>query len=232
MKESRDVTIQVSSPTMNLSVHPATPISKNDVPVPAPDVTFNANSTKVVISNNIELTPEQTAKLDQYLKLEIGDSEARILAREPKLSSFLDMALESGLNASTLSNWVVNELGTHLRETETARVSPAQLGELVKLISDGTISNRIAKTVLEKTIETGIDPLEMIATEGLKQVSDSGALEVIVDAVMIANPDKVAAYKSGRTGLLGFFVGQVMQQTKGTGNPQMVQELVRQKLEA
>jgi glutaminyl-tRNA synthetase len=180
----------------------------------------------------IELTPEQQAILEQYLKLEIGESEARILAREPKLSSFLDMALESGMNASTLSNWVVNELGTHLRETDSPRVSPAQLGELVKLISEGTISTRIAKTVLEKTIETGVDPLEIVASEGLKQVSDSGALEVIVDAIMTANPDKVTAYKSGRTGLLGFFVGQVMAQTKGAGNPQMVQELVKQKLEA
>jgi glutaminyl-tRNA synthetase len=180
----------------------------------------------------LELSPEQQTKLEQYLKLEIGESEARVLAREPKLSSFLDIALESGVNASTLSNWVVNELGTHLRETDSARVSPAQLSELLKLISDGTISTRIAKTVLEKTLETGIDPLEIIATEGLKQVSDSGTLEIIVDAIMTANPDKVAAFKSGRTGLLGFFVGQVMAQTNGTGNPQMVQELVKQKLEA
>jgi glutaminyl-tRNA synthetase len=179
-----------------------------------------------------ELTPDQTVKLEQYLKLEIGESEVRVLAREPKLSSFLDTALESGVNASTLSNWVVNELGTHLREVENPRVSPTQLGELVKLITDGTISTRIAKTVLEKTIETGVDPLKIIASEGLKQVSDSGALEVIVDAIMTANLDKVAAYKSGRTGLLGFFVGQVMAQTKGAGNPQMVQDIVKQKLEA
>jgi glutaminyl-tRNA synthetase len=194
----------------------------------------SGESAQVVVLNpkNIELTPEQTVKLEQYLKLEIGESEARILARELKLSSFLDTALESEVNASTLSNWVVNELGTHLRETETPRISPTQLGELVKLITDGTISNRIAKTVLEKTLETGVDPLEIIATEGLKQVSDSGALEVIVDAIMTANPDKVAAFKSGRTGLLSFFVGQVMAQTKGAGNPQMVQEIVKQKLEA
>jgi glutaminyl-tRNA synthetase len=184
------------------------------------------------LSSGVELTPEQQAKLEQYLKLEIGESEARVLAREPKLSNFLDISLESGVTASTLSNWVVNELGTHLREAETPQISPAQLGELVKLISDGTISTRIAKTVLEKTIETGVDPLEMIARDGLKQVSDSGALEVIVDAIMAANPDKVSAYKSGRTGLLGFFVGQVMAQTKGAGNPQMVQEIVKQKLEA
>jgi glutaminyl-tRNA synthetase len=179
-----------------------------------------------------ELTLEQQIKLERYQKLSISDSEARILALEPKLSSFLDAALESGVNASTLSNWVVNELGTHLRESDVARVSPAQLGEMVKLISDGTISNRIAKTVLEKTLETGVDPLEIIAREGLKQVSDSGALEIVVDAIMAANPDKVSAYKSGRTGLLGFFVGQVMAQTKGAGNPQMVQELVKQKLQS
>ncbi len=178
----------------------------------------------------IELTPEQTLKLEQYLKLEIGESEARILVLEPKLSNFLDASIKFGVNAKALSNWVVNELGTHLRETDSPRVTPIQLTELVKLILDGTISNRIAKTVLEKTIETGLDPLEMIAREGLKQVSDSSALEPIIDAIMLANPDKVSAYKSGRTGLLGFFVGQVMTQTKGTGNPQMVQELVRQKL--
>jgi glutaminyl-tRNA synthetase len=227
----------------------STPDDTLETPVKKARATSRVNASGSTQANaevsKPELTPEQQAKLEQYLKLEIGESEARVLAREPKLSSFLDSALlaakdstfglaalESGVNASTLSNWVVNELGTHLRETETPRVSPAQLGELVKLITDGTISTRIAKTVLEKTIETGVEPLEIIDRDGLKQVSDSGALAVIVDAIMTANPDKVAAYKSGRTGLLGFFVGQVMAQTKGAGNPQMVQELVKQKLEA
>jgi glutaminyl-tRNA synthetase len=232
LRDSWSVTISVSGPTMGLQAYPAKPVAENIQKVPGVTANINAGSVKVSIVNNVELTPEQQTNLEQYLKLEIGESEARILAREPKLSSFLDTALESGVNASTLSNWVVNELGTHLRETEIPRVSPAQLSDLVKLISDGTISTRIAKTVLEKTIETGIDPLEIIASEGLKQVSDSGALEVIVDAIMTANPDKVAAYKSGRTGLLGFFVGQVMAQTKGAGNPQMVQDIVKQKLEA
>ena len=200
-------------------------------------ITGTASLTLQPLGTSNQATPQEIKKPEvsgrqvlKYLQLKIGQSESQILLREPKLSSFLDAALESGANANTLANWVVNELGTHLRESEVARVTPAQLGELVKLIIDGTISNRIAKTVLEKTLETGIDPLEIIATEGLKQVSDSGALEPIIDAIMAANPDKVSAYKSGRTGLLGFFVGQVMAQTKGAGNPQMVQELVKQKL--
>jgi glutaminyl-tRNA synthetase len=232
LRDSGRIVAFIPAPIVRATGHFEPPSSNSNQEVFELTTSAKPDSVKVSIVNNIELTPEQATRLEQYLKLEIGESEARVLAREPKLSSFLDVALESGVNASTLSNWVVNELGTHLREADSPRISPAQLGELVKLISDGTISTRIAKTVLEKTIETGIDPLEIIAKEGLKQVSDAGALEVIVDAIMTANPDKVSAYKSGRKGLLGFFVGQVMAQTKGAGNPQMVQDIVKQKLEA
>ncbi|NJK45242.1 MAG: hypothetical protein HC933_14070, partial [Pleurocapsa sp. SU_196_0] len=89
----------------------------------------------------------------------------------------------------------------------------------------------MAKTVLERALETGESPLEIVERDGLKQVSDSSTLEPLVEEVLRANPDKLEAYRGGRTGLLGFFVGEVMKRSKGAGNPQVVGGLVKRKLE-
>ena len=116
-----------------------------------------------------------------------------------------------------------------LREGEI-KLSPAGLAGLVQLIADGSITRRIAQDVLVESLETGANPSELVAQKGLKVVSDTGELEAILEALMTQYADKVAAYRAGRTGMAGFFVGQVMQATKGAGNPQVVQELVARKL--
>jgi glutaminyl-tRNA synthetase len=100
----------------------------------------------------------------------------------------------------------------------------------VQLITDGSITRRIAQDVLAESLETGANPSEIVTRKGLKVVSDTGELEAILEGLMTQFADKVAAYRAGRTGMAGFFVGQVMQATKGAGNPQVVQELVNKKL--
>jgi glutaminyl-tRNA synthetase len=98
------------------------------------------------------------------------------------------------------------------------------------LLESGEINTRIAKDALAEAQETGENPAAIVNRKGLKQVGDVSAIEPIVDRLMAANPDKVEAFRAGKTGLLGFFVGQVMRQTGGQANPQLVQELVTRKL--
>jgi glutaminyl-tRNA synthetase len=175
-------------------------------------------------------TDEELKIAAHWNGLGVNGEEAWIIAKEPKLAAYLEEAAKHGAIAA-LSSWVVNDLGTPLRDGDV-KVSPVQLAALVKLVQDGALSRNQAKTVLEKALSTGDDPAVIVEREGLKQVSDAGTLELAVDGVIAANPQKLAEYRAGRKGLLGFFVGQVMQATKGQGNPQLVQEIVKRKLEA
>ena len=106
------------------------------------------------------------------------------------------------------------------------------LGGPVGLISDGTISGRIAKDVFADMFETGKDAASIVDEKGLKQVSDSGAIEALIDAVIAANMDKVEEYRGGKDKLFGFFVGQVMKQSGGQANPGMVNQILKSKLDS
>jgi aspartyl-tRNA(Asn)/glutamyl-tRNA(Gln) amidotransferase subunit B len=109
-------------------------------------------------------------------------------------------------------------------------VSPAHAAELLKLVADGTISGTIAKQVFEIMLETGDAPAKIVEKRGLKQTSDTGAIDAEIDKVLAANADKVAEYKSGKQQLFGFFVGQTMKAMQGKANPQLVNERLRSKL--
>jgi aspartyl-tRNA(Asn)/glutamyl-tRNA(Gln) amidotransferase subunit B len=113
---------------------------------------------------------------------------------------------------------------------ETSPVSAASLGALLDLIADNTINGRIAKDVFDAMVETGKDPATIVAEKGLRQVTDTSAIDAAVDQVLAANPDKVAEYRSGREKLFGFFVGQVMRAMAGKGNPALVNETLKRKL--
>jgi aspartyl-tRNA(Asn)/glutamyl-tRNA(Gln) amidotransferase subunit B len=114
---------------------------------------------------------------------------------------------------------------------ENCPISPENLGELVGLISDGTISGRIAKDVFADMFETGNGAAAIVDEKGLKQVSDSGAIETLIDQVLAANQDKVDDYRGGKDKLFGFFVGQVMKESGGQANPGMVNQILRSKLD-
>ncbi len=109
-------------------------------------------------------------------------------------------------------------------------MSAENLGAMVGLISDDTISGRIAKDVFAEMFETGKDAMTIIDEKGLKQVTDTGAIEAIVDEVLEANQDKVAEYKAGKEKLFGFFVGQVMAKSQGKANPGMVNKMLKDKI--
>ena len=113
---------------------------------------------------------------------------------------------------------------------ENPPVSAADLGALLDLMANNTINGRIAKDVFEAMIETGKDPATIVEERGLKQVTDTGAIDAAVDKIIAANPDKVAEYRSGKDKLFGFFVGQTMKAMAGKGNPALINETLKQRL--
>ncbi len=174
------------------------------------------------------LTLPQQATFARLRGLGVGEAEAMVLARDARLEAYLTDAARHG-DAAAIATWVVNELGPAIR-AGAVRVSPARLAALVELLKKDTVNSRIAKDVLAEALETGADPIEIIERKGLRQVSDAGAIEPIVNRLIAENPDKVRAYRSGKTALAGFFVGQVMRETQGRANPQLVQDLVARRL--
>ncbi|MGF1549477.1 MAG: Asp-tRNA(Asn)/Glu-tRNA(Gln) amidotransferase subunit GatB [Sphingomonadaceae bacterium] len=136
--------------------------------------------------------------------------------------------------AKRAANWLISELFGALnrlgRTIEDSPVSPSQGAALLGLVADGTISGKLAKQVFEIMLETGDDPDRIVEERGLRQTSDSGAIETVIADVLAANADKVAEYKGGKDKLFGFFVGQVMKAMQGKANPQVVNQLLRKAL--
>src|SRR5690606_31607705 len=137
-------------------------------------------------------------------------------------------------DAKRAANWVITELlgvvNKQGKEIEESPITAAQLAAMLDLMEDNTISGKIAKDVFAIMLESGGDPAKIVEEKGLKQVTDTGAIEKIIDAVIAANPGQVADYRSGKDKLFGFFVGQVMKQSQGKANPDVVNEILKKKL--
>jgi aspartyl-tRNA(Asn)/glutamyl-tRNA(Gln) amidotransferase subunit B len=174
------------------------------------------------------------AKRARYEGLGISAYNAAVLTAEVESARWFDALLDAGVEAKAAANWVTSELFGALnrmgRDITDSPVSPAQAAELLALIADGTISGSIAKQVFEKMLESGDGAAAIVDREGLKQESDTGAIEAAVDAVLAANADKVAEYRGGKEALFGFFVGQTMKAMAGKGNPKLVNEVLRARL--
>ena len=160
--------------------------------------------------------------------------DAAVITEERATALYYEAA-SAGQDRKLVANWMTVELFGALNKAgkslAQSPVTPENLAALVGLISDGTISGRIAKDVFADMFETGKAPDVIVAEKGLKQVSDSGAIETLIDDVMNANADKVAEYRGGKDKLFGFFVGQVMKASGGQANPGMVNDILRQKLD-
>jgi aspartyl-tRNA(Asn)/glutamyl-tRNA(Gln) amidotransferase subunit B len=159
--------------------------------------------------------------------------DAGVLVMERASADFYE-AVAKGRDAKAAANWVINELFGRLNkeglDITVSPVSADQLGAIVDLISEGTISGKIAKDLFEIVwMERGADPRKVVDERGMKQVTDTGAIEAAVDEIIAANPDKVEQAKAKPT-MLGWFVGQVMKQTGGKANPQSVNDLLKSKL--
>ncbi len=159
--------------------------------------------------------------------------DAAVLVAEKETAAFYE-TVAAGRDAKLAANWMMGDFFAALNRTgrtiETTPVSAAALGELLDLLADKTINGRIAKEVFEAMVETGQGPSSIVEQRGLRQVTDTGAIEAAVDQVLAANPDKLAEYRSGKDKLFGFFVGQVMKAMAGKGNPALVNEVLKARL--
>jgi aspartyl-tRNA(Asn)/glutamyl-tRNA(Gln) amidotransferase subunit B len=167
-------------------------------------------------------------------KFGLSPYDASVLVSEKERAEYFE-TVAKGRDAKLAANWVLTELLGALnkaeKELKDSPIKAEQLGGLIALISDNTISGRIAKEVFAEMFGTGKNPADIVKDRGLQQVTDTGAIEKIVAEVLKENPDKVAEYKSGKDKLFGFFVGQIMKKSGGKANPGMVNDLLKKKLE-
>lgn len=175
------------------------------------------------------------AKRERYMSLGLSEYDAGIIVEQMDLAMFFDETIKLGANPKTCVNFLMGEIAAYLKEEKLGvndtKLTPANLVELVNLIEKGTISNNIGKQIIFTMLKEGTNASEIIEKQGLSQISDEGALKEIVQKVVTSNPEQVTAYKSGKTQLFGFFVGQVMKETKGRANPQTVNSLLKEMLD-
>jgi aspartyl-tRNA(Asn)/glutamyl-tRNA(Gln) amidotransferase subunit B len=163
--------------------------------------------------------------------------DARVLTEEQAVAAWFETAVTSPTSPDpkSIANWVINNLFALMNERKQSideiRVTPAALAELVTLVEQRTINNNTAKEVLAEMFSSGQSAPAIVKSKGLAQISDKEAISAIIQQIMAANPEQVAAYQAGKTKLMGWFVGQVMQATKGKANPTLVNSLLRNALE-
>jgi aspartyl-tRNA(Asn)/glutamyl-tRNA(Gln) amidotransferase subunit B len=162
----------------------------------------------------------------------LREYDANVLTSTRAMSDYYERAAQASRDPKVVANWVTGELAGALkgRDISESPLSAENLGELVSLIASGEISGKLAKEIFAKMFESGDPARAIMDREGLKQISDTGALGKMVDDVIAANPKQVEQYKSGKTTVIGFLVGQVMKASKGQANPAAVNELLREKL--
>lgn len=179
-----------------------------------------------------ELPPAKRQRfVDDY---GLSEYDATVLIASKEVSDFFETAATASGDPKTTANFVQGDLLGALNTAEKSitesPISAEGMAELVKLRGDGTLSSKLAKEVFLKMFETGKSASDIIESEGLKQISDTGELEKIIDEIIAKNAGQVATYRGGKTGVLGFFVGQVMKATRGQANPKAVNELLLKKL--
>jgi aspartyl-tRNA(Asn)/glutamyl-tRNA(Gln) amidotransferase subunit B len=200
---------------------------------PEPDL-LKAVVTDEMLATYSQIPELPDAKRDRFVK-EYGMSEynAGVITASVEMAEYFETMMQEGISAKNAATWLTVELlGRLSGETNitNTHVTAKKLGFLVKRIEDGTISGKAAKEVLDKLVEENLEVDGVIDALGLKQVSDTGAIEAMCDEIINANPEKVAEYQGGKEKLFGFFVGQVMKASKGTANPQAVNEVLKAKL--
>ncbi|WP_449420423.1 Asp-tRNA(Asn)/Glu-tRNA(Gln) amidotransferase subunit GatB [Phormidium nigroviride] len=195
----------------------------------------------------IEVSPEQlqrweaelpelpASKRDRYEnKIGLSAYDARVLTDDRSVAEYFEAAIAAGGNPKQVANWVMGDITAYLKNEKLnitqLPFKPDGLAELISLIDAGTISGKIAKDLLPKLLSQGGSPKQAIEAAGVTQISDTATLEAAIDRVIAENPKELEQYRSGKTKLLGFFVGQVMKQTEGRADPKLTNQLLNKKL--
>lgn len=205
---------------------------------PDPDLAPFDLTDEFIDGCRAEIPELPDAKRDRYVAAGVKRADAEQIAGDPETAAFFETATE-GLDAKatqTVANLVVNELVAYLKAADTSLadsgLAPAQLASLAKLLAADAISSNQAHEVFDAMAETGDDPEKIVDVRGMRQVSDTGALEPIVDAVLARCTDQVEQFRGGNRKVVGFLVGQCMKESRGKGNPKLFNQLLTSKLEA
>ena len=180
--------------------------------------------------------PELPKEKETRYQGELGLSEydSQIISSSKSMADFFDASAEKTKNYSLLSNWLIGEISAYLNkeqiEIHESKLTADKVAMLINRIDDQTISGKIGKSIFEEMCISGSTPDEIIESQGLKQISDDGAIEEIIMTVINENPSQVEAYLGGKEKLFGFFVGQVMKLTEGKANPKAVNSILKEKL--
>jgi aspartyl-tRNA(Asn)/glutamyl-tRNA(Gln) amidotransferase subunit B len=175
------------------------------------------------------------AKRTRYVaEYGLGAYDAGILTATRELAAYFEEAVAAGVDPKACANWVMGDLMAALNrdglEVSSSRIAPGRLAGLLKRVADGTLSGKMAKEVFDAMWREGVDADAVIESRGLKQITDGGMIEDIVDRILAANPGQVAEYRGGKEKVFGFFVGQAMKATGGRANPAQLNELLKAKL--
>ena len=177
--------------------------------------------------------PKRERFVSQY---GIPEYDAEVLTEERKVADYFEDVCEKGADPKSASNWIMTEILRVVKEknisVEDSPVTSDMLAKMLKLLKDGTISGKIAKTVFAEMEKSGHDPEKIVEEKGLVQITDTSEIEKFVEQVIAESPENVAAYKAGKTKVIGWFVGQVMKLSKGKANPGVVNKLLKEKLES
>jgi aspartyl-tRNA(Asn)/glutamyl-tRNA(Gln) amidotransferase subunit B len=202
---------------------------------PEPDllpVVISDQEMQDIKDNFPELPKDKEARYEKDFKLSSYDS--KILASSKSMADFFEDAAKKTKNFSLLSNWMIGEISAFLNkeaiEINESQLIPNNIAMLINRIDDQTISGKIGKSIFEEMCSTGESPDQIIESQGLRQLSDDGEIEKLIDAVIEDHSKQVAAYLDGKEKLFGFFVGQVMKLTEGKANPETVNKILKEKL--
>lgn len=204
---------------------------------PEPDLLPIVIDEAYIESVRAELPELPNAKRERFVsQYELSEYDAAVIASSRQMAEFFEAVVEICKDAKLSSNWVTVDLQAVLNkqdlEIEDSPISAERLGGLIARIKDKTISSKIAKTIFEAMLESNQSANEIIESQGLKQVTDSGAIEKLVDEVIANNPEQVEQYRSGKEKVFAFFIGQAMKASRGKANPEQLNTLLKQKLRA
>ena len=201
---------------------------------PEPDLMPLEISQEWIESIKSTMPELPAAKRERYMNLGLSEYDAGIIVEQMELALFFDKVIKLGANAKISINFLMGEIAAYLKEEKLAisetKLTPENLVELVNLIEKETISNNIGKQIIFTMLKQGTNASQIVEKQGLSQISDEGALKEIVQKIVNSNSEQVTAYKSGKVQLFGFFVGQVMKETKGRANPKTVNDLLKELL--
>ncbi|MEG4804063.1 Asp-tRNA(Asn)/Glu-tRNA(Gln) amidotransferase subunit GatB [Microcoleus sp. ARI1-B5] len=202
---------------------------------PEPDLPPIEVSTEQLQDWKAQLPELPASKRYRYeTQLSLSPYDARVLTDDKAVAEYFEKAIAAGAPIKQAANWVMGDITAYLKNEKLAIAEipfqPQDLAELLALIDAGTISGKIAKDILPELLSGGGSPQKLVESKGLIQISDTGALDRAIDAVLAANPKELEQYRAGKTKLLGFFVGKVMKETGGRADPKLTNELLAAKL--